>query len=170
MRESEALSQELALIAKNKITCVDIYDSHYPGLLKEIANPPLVLYVWGDGQALSGTLFAIVGSRIPTVDGLTRAEDFAFRLSSLGVLIVSGLARGIDAAAHRGALNAGKTVAVLGSGLGNIYPRDNHMLAGEIAASGAVITEFPMGIPPLKENFPRRNRIISGLCSVGLVD
>jgi len=162
-RNSAAFEDELRLIDKNKVKCLDIFDPDYPTLLKEIACPPLVLYVKGSLDIFSKFLFAIVGSRIPTMYGISMAKDYAHRLSSLGIGVVSGLARGIDAAAHIGAIDTGQTIAVLGSGLLNIYPRDNRKLFDRIIGAGAVISEFPLKTLPLKENFPRRNRIVSGL-------
>lgn len=163
LRNSRVLDKELKLIEKKKIDCLDLFDQDYPPLLKEISNPPLVLYINGNRNVLNKFLLAIVGTRIPTMYGLSTAEDLAYRLSLLGIVIVSGLARGIDTAAHRGAIKRGMSVAVLGSGLLNIYPRQNIKLAEGISHKGAVISEFPLFMPPLKENFPRRNRIISGL-------
>lgn len=162
-RNSGALEKELNSIEKNAISVIDIFDSDYPTLLKEIAHPPLVLYIKGDVKLLSSYVFAIVGSRIPTIYGLINAKEFAQKLSSLGLVIASGLARGIDSAAHRAALEKGKTIAVLGSGLLNIYPRENVKLAQAIYENGAVVSEFPLHEIPSKENFPRRNRIVSGV-------
>jgi DNA processing protein len=160
---ADALEKEIKLIKQEGLTVLDIFDKNYPVLLKEIASQPLVLYVKGNVQALNEYLFAIVGSRIPTIYGLSMAQDFAARLASLGMVIVSGLARGIDTCAHKGALKTGKTLAVLGSGLLNIYPRENKKLSEEIIKKGALVSEFPLHTPPFKENFPRRNRIVSGL-------
>jgi len=169
LRNSGLLEKELECIKKENIDTVDIFDSDYPALLKEIAHPPPVLYIKGDRKLLGGYLFAVVGSRIPTVYGLTSAKEFAMRIASLGLVIVSGLARGIDSAAHKGALERGKTIAVLGSGLMNIYPKENAGLAESIAKSGAIVSEFPLYEGPKKENFPRRNRIVSGLARGVLV-
>ncbi|MCM8831031.1 MAG: DNA-processing protein DprA [Candidatus Omnitrophica bacterium] len=155
--------EELKLIKNQNIEVIDLFSQKYPKLLKEISCPPIVLYVKGDAKILDDFLFAIVGTRLPTIYGLSIAEEFASKLASLGMIIVSGLARGIDTASHKGALKAGKTIAVLGSGLNNIYPKENIKLAEEISKKGAVVSEFPLKFPPLKENFPRRNRIISGL-------
>ncbi|MCQ9205923.1 MAG: DNA-processing protein DprA [Omnitrophica bacterium] len=163
LRNSGVLDKELKLIEKEKIDCLDLFDQDYPPLLKEISSPPLVLYINGNRNILNKFLLAIVGTRIPTIYGLSTAEDLAYRLSLLGIVIVSGLARGIDTAAHRGAIKKGVSIAVLGSGLLNVYPKDNKTLSCNIAKSGAVISEFPLFMPPLKENFPRRNRIVSGL-------
>ncbi|MFH1505310.1 MAG: DNA-processing protein DprA [Candidatus Omnitrophota bacterium] len=163
LRKSNVLDRELELIEKEKINCIDIFDQDYPSLLKEIASPPIVLYIKGRPQVLNKVLFAIVGTRIPTIYGVTTAESFAYRLSSLGLVIVSGLARGIDTAAHKGAIKTGETVAVLGSGLLRVYPRENKKLAEAIAQNGALVSEFPLFTEPLSLNFPRRNRIVSGL-------
>lgn len=144
-------------------------DPRYPETLKEIADPPLALFVIGDISLLSAPALAIVGSRNPTASGRENAEAFARHLAGCGLVIVSGLALGIDAAAHRGALGGGHTVAVLAHGLDAVYPKQNKALAAEIAARGALVSEFPTGVPPLPEHFPRRNRIISGLAAGTLV-
>ncbi len=136
----------------------------YPALLEEIHDPPLVLYAKGSEESLSSQSLSIVGTRKPTIYGLQMAEGIASDLARRGITIVSGLARGIDAAAHRGALAAaGPTIAVLGCGIDVIYPPEHRHLSGKILASGAVLTEFPPGTPPSPQNFPIRNRIISGL-------
>lgn len=163
------LDEELARIDKEGITVVDIFDKDYPFLLKEIAHPPVVLYIKGDKELFKELCFAIVGSRLATFYGIAMAEKFSFALSSLGLVIVSGLAKGIDTAAHKAALEGGRTIAVLGSGLLNIYPAQNKYLASKIAQNGALVSEFPLTEPPLRENFPRRNRIISGLAKGVLV-
>ncbi len=141
----------------------------YPGLLAQIPDPPMALVVAGDPLTLSLPQLAIVGSRNPTPSGRDTAFQFARHLSDCGFTITSGLALGIDSAAHRGALAAGgKTVAVCGTGLDVVYPRSNATLFDEIAARGALISEYPLGTEPRKANFPQRNRIISGL-SLGTV-
>jgi DNA processing protein len=168
-RSSLEFRKELDLIAKEDIDVVTVLDSDYPSLLKETYDPPALLYLKGRRQDLNGICFGIVGSRKASVYGLTESEKFSLSLSYLGLVIVSGLAKGIDTYAHRGALKAGGlTVAVLGSGLNNIYPRENIDLAKDIANRGCVVSEFPINTPPLRENFPRRNRIISGL-SLGIL-
>ena len=142
----------------------------FPELLARIADPPTELYVAGDVEALHLPAIAVVGSRNPTEGGRRNAYAFARHLSRAGFCIVSGLALGIDTAAHRGALDGGgKTIAVLGHGIDRIYPPQNEALAKEIVADGAVCTEFPPGYPPRRENFPRRNRLISGLALGTLV-
>lgn len=168
-RNSKIFENELHLIERSNVVCLDIFDSDYPVLLKEIDSAPLLIYIKGDPTILSKPLFAVVGSRKATNYGISLAYDYAVQLSSLGIGIVSGLARGIDTAAHKGAVKAGKTVAVLGSGLLNIYPQENKTLFEEITVNGAAVSEFPLNTLPLAENFPRRNRIISGLCRGVLV-
>ena len=141
----------------------------YPALLKQTPDPALVLYIRGDVKLLSQHAVGIVGTRRPTVYGSQVAQRLARDLAQRQLVIVSGLARGIDSAAHRGTLEAGgKTVAVLGSGIDVIYPRENKRLAEQIAESGALISEFPPGTSPSPENFPIRNRTISGL-SLGVI-
>ena len=143
----------------------------YPPLLAQIPDAPLVLYVEGDPITLCLPQLAIVGSRNPTALGRDTATQFARHLAQAGLAITSGLALGIDAAAHRGALEAGaRTVAVVGRGLDAIYPRENAALAREIVGrQGALVTDLAVGTPPLKQNFPRRNRILSGLAVGTLV-
>jgi DNA processing protein len=146
-------------------------DGAYPALLREIPDPPVTLYVRGRWvECLDAPCVGIVGSRRCSAYGQNVALSLARELASRGVTIISGLARGIDAAAHRGALEAsGRTVAVLGTGLDEVYPRDHRKLAAEILErGGALVTQFPLGTPPVAENFPYRNRIISGL-SLGVV-
>jgi DNA processing protein len=146
-------------------------DGIYPALLREIYDPPIVLYVKGDWQeCLDGACVAIVGSRRCSTYGQNAALMLSRDLAQRGVTIVSGFARGIDASAHRGALEAGgRTVAVLGTGIDTVYPRDHRKLAEDILNHhGAMVTQFPIGTPPVSENFPYRNRIISGL-SLGTV-
>ncbi|MGB7739813.1 MAG: DNA-processing protein DprA [Steroidobacteraceae bacterium] len=145
--------------------------AEYPPLLAQIPDAPLVLYVEGDPMALCLPQLAIVGSRNPTALGRDTATQFALHLAQAGLAITSGLALGIDAAAHRGALSAGaRTIAVVGRGLDAIYPRENESLAREIIGrQGALVTDLAIGAPPLKQNFPRRNRILSGLAVGTLV-
>jgi DNA processing protein len=139
----------------------------YPPLLATIPDAPLVLFVDGDPEALALPQLAIVGSRNPTALGRDTASQFAQHLAAAGMAITSGLALGIDAAGHRGALQAGgRTIAVLGCGLDTIYPRGHAELAAQVAGSGALVSDLPTGARPLKHHFPRRNRLISGL-SVG---
>ncbi len=143
---------------------IGLLDPRYPALLKEIPDPPPILFVRGDIDLLTQPQLAMVGSRNPSASGSQLAHDFAAALSRHGLTITSGLALGIDAASHRGALNAdGKTIAVAGTGLDRIYPARHRELGHHIAEQGALISEFPLGTPPIASNFPRRNRIISGL-------
>ncbi len=140
-----------------------------PELLRAIAGPPLLLYINGKPDALHLPSLAIIGSRNPTRGGVRNAVEFARHLARCGFSIVSGLAQGIDTAAHRGALDAGgSTVAFLGHGIDRVYPAANHSLAHEIAERGALVTEYPLGAPPDKRHFPERNRLISGL-SLGVL-
>lgn len=161
--------KESELAAKHKIRILSINDSAYPESLKNIYGPPKILYVKGELKKEDALGIAIVGSRLASGYGLTQAEKFGFELARLGITVISGLARGIDTKAHLGALKAGgRTIAVLGSGLLNIYPPENKNLSDKISCLGAVISEYPLNTKPLAENFPRRNRIISGL-SLGVV-
>ncbi|WP_082117133.1 DNA-processing protein DprA [Sedimenticola thiotaurini] len=142
-------------------------DGRYPTLLKELEDPPPLLFVQGDPAILDMPQLAIVGSRNPTPSGRQTAQEFARFLSQAGLVITSGLAAGIDGAAHRGALQGSTpTLAVTGTGLDRVYPARHRDLAHQIAEQGALVSELPPGTPPLPANFPRRNRIISGL-SVG---
>ncbi|NNJ94208.1 MAG: DNA-protecting protein DprA [Halobacteria archaeon] len=143
------------------ITCLD---DAYPPLLRQLPDPPPLLYAHGRVELLGEPQLAMVGSRNPTRSGLQTATDFARHLGAAGLVITSGLALGVDAASHQGALDAeGATVAVAGTGLDRVYPAAHRDLARAIASTGVLVSEFPVGTPPLAENFPRRNRIISGL-------
>jgi DNA processing protein len=143
---------------------VTLADETYPKALLEIPDPPALLYAVGRIDLLQRTSLAVVGSRNATAQGEQNAENFAKALSETGLTIVSGLAMGIDAAAHRGGLaGSGSTVAVLGTGVDVIYPRRNAELAAQIAERGLLVSEFPLGTAPAAYNFPRRNRLISGL-------
>jgi len=156
-------------LQRAQVQLLDATDPAYPMRLGQIADAPALLYVKGDQRALQTPQLAMVGSRSPTLPGRNTARQFAARLCAQGLTITSGLALGIDAASHEGALDSGGlTIAVLGTGLDQIYPSEHQALAERIAASGALVTEFPPHTPPLKSNFPRRNRIISGL-SLGLL-
>ena len=153
----------------NGIEILELEDVHYPSLLKMIPDPPPILYCKGDKSVLNRASVALVGSRKSTPYGEKVAEKLSRELAEYDVVTVSGLARGIDTAVHRAAVQAkGKTVAVLGSGLLRVYPPENKKLAEEIAFRGAVLSEFPLNTPPDAGNFPRRNRIIAGM-SLGTV-
>jgi DNA processing protein len=140
------------------------YSPRYPPLLKELTDAPVALYVRGNPDSLTLPQLALVGTRNPTPAGRDTAHEFAAHLAQCGFVVTSGLALGIDTASHAGALHAGgQTIAVCGTGLDVPYPVSNVELAANIAASGALVSEFPLGTPPRKAHFPRRNRIISGL-------
>ena len=160
----------LAWLAAPDHHLVTCHDPRYPPALAEIPDPPLLLYVSGRVELLAQPLVAVVGSRNASVQGRVDAESFAAALSGAGLCVVSGLALGIDTAAHEGALRgAGSTIAVVGTGLDRVYPARNRALAHRIAAQGCIVSEYPLGMPPLAANFPRRNRIISGLAAGVLV-
>ena len=146
-------------------------DPDYPPMLLQMADPPLMLYVVGQLAALGlPNKIAIVGSRNPTPQGQINARQFAAALGGSGLCVVSGLALGVDGAAHEGALEAGAcTIAVVGTGLDRVYPKRHHELAHRIAEQGAIVSEYPLGTPPLPAHFPQRNRIIAGLCQGTLV-
>lgn len=150
--------------------CIHLGTSEYPQLLAEIADPPTCLWTRGDRSVLKALAVAVIGARAASPEGLLAAGEIACDLARAGVVVVSGLARGIDSAAHRGALEGGgKTIAVLGTGIDVVYPAENDGLAEKIAASGLLLTEFPPGAPPVDFHFPRRNRIISGLSKAVVV-
>jgi len=145
-------------------------DAIYPESLKNITRPPSELYVDGNIIPEDKDAIAIVGTRRPTTYGIRQAEHIAYELALRGITIISGMARGIDTKAHEGALRAkGRTIAILGSGLNKIYPPENKRLSEKIAKNGALISEFPLDTPPYRSNFPRRNRIISGMSKGVLV-
>ena len=167
---AEAIEHSLAWASQPGQSIITLADGGYPPALLEIADPPSVLYVRGNPDLLHRRGIAVVGSRNATPQGTQTAESFARHLAAQGLCIVSGLALGIDAAAHRGALAAqGETVAVIGTGADRIYPARNKELAIAIAERGAIVSEFPLGTPAVAYNFPRRNRIISGLARGVLV-
>ncbi|MFA5394067.1 MAG: DNA-processing protein DprA [Candidatus Ratteibacteria bacterium] len=166
----ETAEEELRLAEKHGFAIIPQNDSRYPELLKQIPDPPILLYVWGTFKEIDLLAAAIVGTRLCSPYGLIQAARFAAGIVSAGFTVVSGLAKGIDTAAHQGALRAkGRTIAVLGSGLLDIYPVENRKLAEKIASSGAVVSELPLRMRPDRQNFPKRNRIISGLSRAVLV-
>lgn len=168
--EAAAVERTLVWAAGAGNAIITLADAAYPPQLLEISDPPALLYVRGDARMLGRPGLAIVGSRNATPQGIANAESFARSFSAAGLTIVSGLALGIDAAAHRGGLaEAGSTIAVLGTGIDLIYPPRNAELGAQIAARGALVSEFPLGTPPVTHNFPLRNRIISGLARGVLV-
>ena len=163
------LTKEMELIRKYKLSIITINDPQYPVGLKNIPGAPIVLYVSGMLLSEDALAIGVVGSRDASFYGLSSAEKISMQLAAQRFTIVSGLARGIDTYAHRGAMKAGgRTIAVMGSGFGVIYPAQNLELAGQISKYGAVISEFPINTTPMPYNFPRRNRIISGL-SLGVL-
>lgn len=161
----DQIDKDCSWLESNQSSVITILDDDYPPLLKEIADPPPILFILGDKNLLKTEQLAIVGSRTPTPMGEQTAEDFAKNLAQVGWTITSGLALGIDAACHRGALLAseGRTIAVIGTGIDRVYPARNRDLAHKIAQTGAIVSEFPLGSSPVPGNFPRRNRIISGM-------
>jgi len=168
--EQVDLPSELARIEEFGARVLTQQSPEYPRLLREIHNPPIVLYVWGSLTPRDEHAVGVVGSRKASHYGLECAKKLSYQLAYAGMTVVSGLARGIDTAAHQGALAAkGRTVAVLGSGLNNLYPAENLPLAEKIIESGAVITEFSMAVTADTQTFPMRNRIVSGMSSALLV-
>ncbi len=164
----DSVDAELALAANKNYHIVTLTDADYPRLLREIPDPPPFLYVYGQLDSDTGKL-AVVGSRNATSYGLATTRNLCASLTAYNLTIVSGMARGIDTAAHEGALSSrGKTIAVLGSGLERIYPAENRKLCHRIAETGAVVSEFPLMAEPEAHHFPIRNRIISGM-SLGTV-
>jgi DNA processing protein len=164
----DAVEQHQKLLAAG-VTLISIHDQRYPPRLREIFDPPIVLYVRGRTELISSYGIAVVGTRRPTPYGIAATERLAADLARAGLTIVSGLARGIDTAAHRAALaEDAETVAVLGCGVDVLYPADNRKLYDEIGRKGLLVSEFPMGAPAYPQNFPIRNRIISGL-SLGVL-
>ncbi|MFA5094542.1 MAG: DNA-processing protein DprA [Candidatus Omnitrophota bacterium] len=163
------VEREIKLAELSGARIMSYLDADYPLSLKQIYDPPAILYVKGEIRPEDANSVAIVGSRRASRYGLQTAERLGMEFAARGITVISGLARGIDAAGHKGALRAkGRTIAVLGSGLAQIYPSEHLRLAGEITGNGAIVSEFPMACGPHRENFPRRNRIISGL-SLGIV-
>ena len=161
--DEAALLRTEEWLAEENRHLINVLSPDYPGLLRELPDRPLLLYVAGQREALALPALAIVGSRNPTRGGASNAYEFARHLSAAGLCIVSGLAQGIDAAAHRGALDGGgRTVAYLGNGIDRVYPAANKSLAHAIVKNGALVSEFPLGSPPRREHFPQRNRLISG--------
>lgn len=160
----EAIAPTLTWLEDPGNHIVTLADSDYPQALLNIPDPPLLLYVKGRLDLLNRSALAIVGSRSATPQGMHNAEAFAKSLSDAGLCIISGLAHGIDASAHRGALRGpGSSIAIVGTGLDKVYPAANRDLAHALAQQGTLVSEFPLGTPPLAANFPRRNRLISGM-------
>ena len=168
---------DLKWLEQENASILTLDDDRYPPMLKNIPDAPPILYILGQAEILKLPQLAIVGSRNPTHAGKDIAHDFAAYLTSMGMTVTSGMALGIDTAAHQGALDSmqgnskghGFTVAVTGTGLDRVYPAKNRDIAHKIAENGAIVSEYPPGTPPLPSNFPRRNRIISGLSMCVLV-
>ena len=169
-KSAELAREETARAASEEVSILSLDDPSYPARLKEIYDPPLILYVRGNAEILTKPGVAMVGTRHPTPYGSGMAERLACDLASQGLVIISGMARGVDTASHRGAIAAkGKTIAVFGTGVDVIYPKENSRLAEQILAlGGALISEFAIGTFAAPQNFPIRNRIISGM-SVGVL-
>ena len=164
------LEDEFKLMEQKGVECITTLDESYPESLKSIDHAPLVLYLKGDSSLLTLSSIALVGSRKATYYGLKVAREFASTFASTGIGVVSGMASGIDTASHQGALQTkGKTIAVLGCGLNHIYPKENTRLFETIGQEGLLVSEFPMDVAPLSYNFPRRNRIISGLAMATVI-
>ncbi len=165
----QGVEQDLKWLSEGpEHSILTIKSPSYPKLLLEISDPPTLLFIKGKLDVLQTHQIAMVGSRKPSPSGKDSAFKIAQELGKLGITITSGLAVGIDTAAHQGALTSGKTVAVLGTGINICYPKSNLRLAEEICEQGALVSEFPINAPPLPEHFPRRNRIVSGL-SLGTI-
>jgi DNA processing protein len=169
-KSAELAREEIARAAAAGVTLLSMEDALYPRRLKEIYDPPLVLYVRGNAEVLAKPGIAMVGTRHPTPYGTGMAERLATDLAAQGLAIISGMARGVDTASHRGAIAAkGKTIAVFGTGVDVIYPKENSRLSEQILAlGGALISEFPLGTFAAPQNFPIRNRILSGM-SIGVL-
>jgi len=169
LRDEASLEKRAGEYASRSISIVTVLDPHYPALLREIAQPPWVLYCKGELNVLERAAIAIVGTRSPTAYGRKAAFDLGRDLSAAGVCVVSGLARGIDSCAHRGALTGeGGTAAILGCGLDTVYPPENASLYDDVTKKGVLLTEYPLGTQLRPGLFPQRNRIISGL-SLGTI-
>jgi DNA processing protein len=150
--------------------CIHLGSAEYPPILAEISDPPKCIWTRGDPRALTGIAVAVIGARVASQEGLIAAGEIAGDLARAGIVVVSGMARGVDSAAHTGALDGGGlTIAVLGTGIDVVYPAENDRLAERIASHGLLVTEFPPGTPPEDWHFPRRNRIISGLSKAVVV-
>lgn len=165
------LDSHIKYLKEHKIKLITINDLMYPKELKQIYDPPVVLYVVGNISILNKTGIAIVGCRDNSIYGKKIAKQFSYGLAKKGLVVISGLAKGIDSYAHQGAIMVkGETIAVLGNGLHTIYPKENEMLAKQIIQkNGCIISEYPLGVKPLAYHFPARNRIISGLSKAVLV-
>lgn len=164
------LEKYMDYMKKHNIKMLTIHDEKYPQKLRNIYDPPIVLYIIGNENIINNKSIAIIGSRMCTDYGMKMASNLAYNLSKNNINVISGLAKGIDTYAHLGAIRADKTtIAVIGSGLDIIYPRENKKIYESIVKKGAIVSEYIIGTKPEKINFPARNRIISGLCDGVLV-
>jgi DNA processing protein len=161
--DEQALAVDLEWLDQPDRHLLGLDDPRYPGLLAQLPDAPLALFVHGEPRLLQAPQIAVVGSRNPSEGGLANAREFSRFIASQGIVVTSGMAQGIDCAAHQGAMEGGATIAVIGNGPDIIYPRSSLAIAEAIAEQGAIISEFPPTTPPRRENFPRRNRIISGM-------
>lgn len=161
--QQESWKKDLAQAAKLKIELLPFTSAHFPKALLAIPDPPIMLYIQGELRPQDQRAIAIIGTRHASIYGSEMAEQISNDLAAHGFTVISGLARGIDTAAHHGALKKGRTIAIIGSGLADIYPSENRFLSQEISKKGAVISEFSMRTPPDRQNFPQRNRIVSGM-------
>lgn len=166
----QLVDKHIEYMIKNGVDIISIYDKQYPQILRNIYDPPVSIYIKGNKEILNTNCIAVVGCRDATNYGKNVGIELAYNISKCKISIVSGLAKGIDAVAHKGAILAGeKTIAILGNGLDMVYPTENLQLANEILKSGgAIVSEYPLGEKPNKRNFPERNRIVSGM-SKGIV-
>lgn len=167
---AQQVERTLAWLAAPQRHLLTLHDPDYPAALRHIPDPPLLLYLQGRRSLLGAPMIAVVGSRNASTQGRANAENFAQALSRAGLCVVSGMALGIDTAAHEGALRGpGATIAVIGTGADRVYPARNRALAHRIAVEGCIVSEYALGTPPVASNFPRRNRIISGMAAGVLV-
>lgn len=162
-KQDKAWQRNLELVERHNAHIIDYTNPKYPKRLLEISDHPVLLYVQGDFLPCDSHSIAVVGTRNASIYGNEVAERISQDLAAAGFTVVSGLARGVDTSAHKGALKGGRTIAVIGSGLSDIYPQENTTLAKAIANKGVLISEFPMATPPDRQNFPQRNRIVSGM-------
>lgn len=162
-KSADGWKRDRDLAAERGVRLLPYTDPEYPKALLEVPDHPVLLYVAGEILPEDSRSLAVVGTRNATIYGMEMAAQISRTLARSGFTIVSGLARGIDTAAHQATLDAGRTIAVIGSGLANIYPKENNMLAKAIAEDGALISEYPMMTPPSRQSFPQRNRIVAGM-------
>lgn len=162
-KENHTWQNDLAIAKKLGVQLVPFTSPHFPKLLLQIPDHPVLLYIQGELKPQDQRCIAIVGTRHASIYGSEMAQQFSKDLANHGFTIISGLARGVDTAAHLGALEKGRTIAVIGSGLANVYPPENQALAQKICQKGALISEFSMSTPPDRQNFPQRNRIVTGM-------